>query len=98
MVVHRFRKAAKRESGWATVAALQHNRSWAPAAETVAVHLIAHPKPFGPHPDADNLIAACKGAIDGIALKLGINDRLFQAPTVEWADRCERGKLVVVLS
>jgi crossover junction endodeoxyribonuclease RusA len=96
MVLHRFKKAAKNEAGWATKIALPFH--WAPQGETVAVHIIAHPKPDGPHPDADNLIASCKAHLDGIAAVLGINDRMFQAPTVEWAERCQRGKLIVVLS
>jgi crossover junction endodeoxyribonuclease RusA len=96
MVLARFKKAAKIEAGWATKIA--NPVRWAPQSETVAIHLIAHPKPTGPHPDSDNLIASCKAHLDGIAGALGINDRMFQAPTVEWSDRCERGKLIVVLS
>jgi crossover junction endodeoxyribonuclease RusA len=96
MVLHRFKKAAKTEAQWATKIAMPFD--WAPAGETIKVHLIAHPKPTGPHPDADNFIASCKAALDGIATALGVNDRTFEAPTVEWADRCQRGKLIVVIS
>lgn len=94
----RFKKAAKIEAGWATKFAIQNNRDWEPEAETVKVHIIAHPKPSGPRPDADNLIASVKGHLDGIADALGVNDRTFEAPTVTWADKCQNGKLVVELA
>jgi crossover junction endodeoxyribonuclease RusA len=96
MVLHRFKKAAKNEAGWAVKIAKPFH--WHPADETVAVHLIAHPPKAWRTGDDDNLVARVKAHLDGIAEVLGINDRLFQAPTVEWADRCERGKLIVVLS
>jgi hypothetical protein len=96
MVLHRFKRAAKNEAGWATKIAKPFR--WHPQGETVAVHLIAHPPKAWRTGDDDNLVARVKAHLDGIAAVLGINDRLFQAPTVEWADRCERGKLVVVLS
>ena len=98
MVRHRFRKAARNEAGWATKEALQRNRDWAPAGEQINVHLICQAPTGTVQPDNDGMVYRVKGALDGIADALGINDRLFQAPTVEWADRCERGKLVVVLS
>ena len=98
MVLHRYKKAAKTEAWAATKSALSTNHDWAPAGDLVKLHLIAHPKPTGPHPDADNFIASCKGFIDGIAKALDINDRDFEAPTITWADKCERGKLFVVLS
>jgi hypothetical protein len=36
-----------------------------------------------------------KAHLDGIADALGVNDRDFDAPTVEFADRCQRGKIIV---
>ena len=98
MKAARAKKAAKIEAGWATQVAIQNNRDWQPKGETVAVHIIAHPKPTGPRPDADNLVASCKAFIDGIAERLGVNDRIFSAPTVTWGEKCENGKLWVELS
>jgi hypothetical protein len=92
----RSRKAAKREAFYATKLAMPHD--WAPEGEKVSVHVVGHCKPTGPHPDKDNTVAAIKSHLDGIALAIGMNDRNFEAPTVEWADRCERGKLIVVLT
>jgi crossover junction endodeoxyribonuclease RusA len=94
----RFKKAAKIEAGWATRIALQNNRSWEPSAAQIHVHLIVHPPSAWRTGDKDNFSARCKSHLDGIADALGINDRIFEAPTIEWADRCERGKLTVELS
>jgi crossover junction endodeoxyribonuclease RusA len=93
MVHHRFKKAAKNEAGWATKIAMPFH--WHPAGERITVHLVAHPPKAWRTGDEDNLVARCKAHLDGIAEVLGVNDRVFQAPTVEWADRCERGKLIV---
>jgi hypothetical protein len=95
---YRFKEAAKTEAGWATKLALQNNRDWEPRAETIKVHLIAHPPKNWSTGDKDNLIARVKSHLDGIAKVLGVNDRIFDAPTVTWADKSERGKLIVVLS
>lgn len=93
----RFKKAAKIEAGWATKLAIQGNREWEPEAETIRVHFVAHPPKNWSTGDKDNLSARCKSHLDGIALTLGVNDKLFEAPTVEWADKCEHGRLIVEL-
>lgn len=97
MKANRFKKAAKVEAGWATKLAIQSNRDWEPAAETITVHLLAHPPKNWSTGDKDNLIARVKAHLDGIAKVLGVNDKCFEAPTVEWADKTEHGKLFVVL-
>jgi crossover junction endodeoxyribonuclease RusA len=98
MTLHRFKKAAKTEAGWATKLAIQSNRDWEPSAEKVKVHLLAHPPEAWRTGDADNLVARIKAHLDGIARALGVNDRIFDAPTVTWADRTPNGKLIVELS
>ena len=97
MTRHRFKKAAKIEAGWATKLAIQNNRDWEPG-ETIRVHFVAHPPKNWSTGDKDNLIARCKSHLDGIAWVLGVNDKLFEAPTVAWADKTELGKLIVELS
>lgn len=92
----RSRKAAKREAYYATRLMMPHD--WAPSGDKVSVHLIAHCKPTGPHPDKDNTVAAVKSHLDGIADAIGTNDRDFEAPTVAFADRCQHGKLIVRIS
>jgi crossover junction endodeoxyribonuclease RusA len=93
----RFKKAAKIEAGWATKIALQNNRDWEPAEETIRVHLIAHPPKHWSTGDKDNLVARAKSHLDGIAIVLGVNDKCFDAPTVTWADKFGIGKLIVEL-
>lgn len=70
-------KKLRKEAAWATKAA-NVRVSDGP----IRLHIICHPKRTGPAPDRDNIVAAAKHAIDGIADALGINDRHFAAPTV----------------
>lgn len=95
MKLNRFKNAAKTEAGWATKFAIQNDRDWEPAAETVSVNLIAHPPKHWNTGDRDNFAARCKAHLDGIANALGINDKHFGSPTVTWADKTEHGKLIV---
>jgi crossover junction endodeoxyribonuclease RusA len=96
MVRSRFSKAAKTEAGWATKLA-QPARWHPPESGKIPVRLIAHPPKAWRTGDADNLVARVKSHLDGIADVLGVNDRDFEAPTVVWADRCDRGKLIVMV-
>jgi hypothetical protein len=41
--------------------------------------------------------AAKKFHFDGIAEALGINDKRFESPIVKWADKTERGKVVIAI-
>jgi crossover junction endodeoxyribonuclease RusA len=95
MVKHRFAKAAKTEAGWATKIAKPFK--WAPEAETISVKIRAYPPKNWNTGDRDNLVSRMKPHLDGIAAVLGINDRQFASPIVEWADKTERGKVVVVV-
>lgn len=45
--------------------------------------------------DRSNLLAACKGAEDGLADAIGIDDSLF-TPTVERGERCKDGGVIVL--
>lgn len=94
MEVYRFKKAAKDTAYWVTKETLgrqtcEHNG-------TVAVRIIAHPIKGKAQPDADNLMACMKGALDGIALALGIDDKHF-APSVEFAEPVTGGRVTVTI-
>lgn len=67
------------EPGWRAFASTLDGA----AIGTVPVHLIVSRKAAGVYPDRDNTVAAAKSYLDGIAQRLGINDKLFAAPTVE---------------
>jgi crossover junction endodeoxyribonuclease RusA len=95
MVKSRFKKAARTEAGWATKLA-QPGR-WSPPEGKIPVRLVAHPPKAWRTGDDDNLVARVKSHLDGIADVLDINDRDFAAPTVTWADRCDRGRLVILI-
>lgn len=94
MVKHRYAKAAKTEAGWATK--IVRPFDWAHDG-TLAVHVTAHPPKNWNTGDADNLVSRLKFHLDGIAEVLGVNDRQFQAPTIEWADKTERGLVKVTI-
>jgi crossover junction endodeoxyribonuclease RusA len=92
MVKHRYAKAAKIEAGWATKAAQPRDFG----GDRFDIHIRAYP-PVNRNRDADNLIASMKAHLDGIAGALEVNDSLFNAPTLEWADVTEHGKVVVTV-
>jgi crossover junction endodeoxyribonuclease RusA len=49
----------------------------------IQIKIICHPKSRGPAPDRDSIISSVKAYLDGIADAMGVNDRNFDAPTVE---------------
>jgi hypothetical protein len=101
-------KAVKNHRAWADLAALQavqiaqistacslYSGAEVDSDQTpIRVHMLVYPKPRGPLPDKDNCVAAAKSYLDGIAQRLGINDRLFAAPTVEF-DSLRNGRFVI---
>lgn len=93
MVKHRFKRAAKTEAGWA--AKIARPFRWGHDGR-FDVRVRAYP-PINRTRDADNLVASLKSHLDGIADVLGVNDSLFNAPSVEWCEVTQRGKVVVVL-
>lgn len=50
----------------------------------VPVKITVSRKAAGVYPDRDNSVAAAKAYLDGIADRLGVNDRTFEAPVVEF--------------
>ncbi len=47
--------------------------------------------------DADNAVASLKAYIDGIAAAIGVDDALFRAPTIHFAEPVKGGRVVIVL-
>lgn len=81
--VSRLKKEYRHDAEWATISArgsgkFEHDGE-------IPIKLIVRAKPYGPLPDKDNCVAAMKVGLDAIAKQLGVNDRLFAAPTVEFA-------------
>lgn len=73
--------AAAKRAAWAT--ALEARLDM-PAGEQFTVQITCLPKPRGVAPDGDNINAAAKAYIDGIAAAMGVNDRCFTVlpPTI----------------
>ena len=84
----------KKHKSWAHIAtcgagnAARNAVALADAPIPIAIEVC--PKPRGPLPDADNCSAAAKAYLDGIALRLEINDRHFAAPTITFGPRTSR--------
>jgi hypothetical protein len=98
---HAKTRHAKNNRKWgygAALFALQKHGTfgWRCEDGSIPVKLIVHAKPKGPLPDKDNCVAAVKHLLDGVADAIGINDRLFASPVVEFASPRD-GRFVVEL-
>lgn len=82
---------------WGAIAARQAKpQLWAWLSDDkIPLHLVVHPMPRGPAPDEDNIVAALKHSFDGIAAVLGVDDRQFKVPTLEFAKRVPGGAVKV---
>lgn len=83
--VSRMKKRYRHDAEWATIAA-RGSKAFDHDGSEIPVKLIVRAKPKGPLPDKDNCIAAVKVALDAIASQIGVNDRHFAAPLVEFAE------------
>jgi crossover junction endodeoxyribonuclease RusA len=92
MALWRAKKDAKDEAGWATKSALGR-RAFAHEGR-IPIHFIATP-PVQRDRDDDNLVASTKAHLDAIAKALGVNDKQFIAPTIEWKEPVAPGSLVI---
>lgn len=78
------KKKAREAASWAAVVARQ--TYGIPKCDgEIPITLVVHAMPKGPLPDKDNCIAAVKVQLDAIAEQIGVNDRQFAAPVVEFA-------------
>lgn len=92
MTRHRFKKAAKDTAFWVTKKAL--GRSAFKADGPIPVRITAHPIKGKVAPDLDNCLASLKAPLDGIALGLGVDDKMFR-PTIELGEPVERGRVLI---
>ena len=77
-------REVKKHRQWARLAMI--GASLCIADSPIPVHITVHPKRTGPAPDRDNMVAAAKAYLDGIADYLCVDDRFFAAPTVSISD------------
>lgn len=78
-------RETKKHRAWAWGAAKADN-GFEVGAGPIPVTITCHPKAKGPAPDRDNVSAAAKAYLDGIAEAIGVNDRQFAAPVVKISD------------
>lgn len=94
--VSRLKKSYRHAAEWATIEARQRHGLPAFGEGEIPVKLVVYAKPKGVLPDKDNCVAAVKVALDGIAAQVGVNDRRFAAPVVEFAPE-RTGRIEVIL-
>lgn len=91
-------------SHWPRTNAMKKTREWGYAAarsvgnpiHPVSEILLTFYPPTAHERDKDNLLASCKGYLDGIAQAWGVNDSQFD-PRVQIAEPVKGGKVVVTL-
>lgn len=84
--VSNAKKKAKDAASWAAIEARQKYGRFEHDGGEIPVRLIVYAKKFGVLPDKDNCISAVKVQLDAIAHEVGVNDRHFSAPVVEFRD------------
>lgn len=88
-------REAKKHRQWGYNTAMAGGRvAFAPDAFPLRVRITVHAKPKGPLPDRDNVSAAAKSLLDGIADWIGVDDKHFAAPVVEFAEP-RNGRFIV---
>jgi crossover junction endodeoxyribonuclease RusA len=102
-----YRKQAKaaRTLGWGLTAQAGEGRLYSTfkrfhegAEEITISYEFTPPKRGGPLPDEDNLKAALKHYLDGIADALGVNDSRFRNERSEWKPKDGAGKVVITIA
>lgn len=68
-----------------------------PRGELLALKLTYHP-PDRRRRDLDNCLAATKGALDGIADALGVDDRNFRPITIDFGEVVKGGKIIIEIN
>jgi len=86
--------AMKKTRQWGYAAALAAARPYI-ISERIELLLTFYPPSTRAH-DKDNLLAACKGYLDGIAQAWNVNDSAFD-PRVQIGEPVKGGKIVVTL-
>jgi crossover junction endodeoxyribonuclease RusA len=96
---HAVNRQKVKHRGWGMAGAWEVFGTVKPESHPVRipVKIIVSGKKTGPLPDKDNCSAAAKAYLDGIADALGINDRHFEAPVVEF-DTARKGRFYIEVS
>ncbi len=90
---HAAKIRAKQDGALSARAALGRNALTTAVTYPLSITFVA---PDGRHRDLDNMLAASKAALDGIAEALGIDDRLFRPVTIDVARDTKKQGFVLV--
>jgi crossover junction endodeoxyribonuclease RusA len=90
-------RAVKSHREWARVRALCAGVTSLKGHDAFAVAVTVHPKTRHPI-DRDNCVAALKSYLDGIADALGVDDRLFNTPSIAFGEPIKGGLLTLTVT
>ena len=90
-------RAAKTHRAWAWTAAWAAGASVSHPEARVSIAVTVHPKTRHPI-DRDNCVAALKSYLDGIADALGVDDRLFNTPSIAFGEPVKGGLLTLTVT
>lgn len=90
-------RAVAKHREWARLAALAAGVKKADPGSRVSLAVTVRPKTRHPI-DADNASASLKSYVDGLADTLGVNDRLFDLPTITFGEPVKGGLLNLTLT
>ena len=92
-------RAVKSHRGWAFAAAKAAGAKAANGAFSIEVSIAVTVHPKTRHPiDRDNCVAALKSYLDGIADALGVDDRLFNTPSIAFGEPVKGGLLTLTVT
>ncbi len=94
---HFREKAAARKKQRALAYIIARGFQNKPRGETLAMSIMFHP-PTKHRRDLDNCLAAIKGAIDGIADAIGIDDTNFRPITIDFGGVVRGGKIIIEIN
>ena len=92
-VTHKAKTKQKEDAFWLTE---QAAGEWEDKGGYIPLSLL-YLTPDRRHRDCDNLLAASKAMLDGIAIALAIDDKRFKPILIDWAEGPKEGALVVAI-
>ena len=94
---HFREKGAARKKQRAEAKLIASTIRFKPSGETLALSITFHP-PTGHRRDLDNCLASIKGALDGIADALEVDDQIFRPITIDFDEVVKGGKIIIEIS
>lgn len=94
--VHEARNRAHSQAVACLKSLPEDEKDWLDSNNKLPYGLVITP-PDNRHRDEDNIIAALKASLDGIATGLGVNDSRFRLSWIRWSEPAKTAHIVVAL-